>query len=119
MASVAIFKSGKEPQFLQSVNTPEYSSDPDVIVNPDITAVQAVPLKFWKRVGNAIEEMTAGEKQAILDAELLARKSQADTFSANSLAIFTALIKVINVRLPAGSKITKQELIDAIKLEVT
>ena len=119
MANVAIFKTGKEPQYLQSVNTPEYASDPDVIVNPDITAVQVVPLKFWKRVGNAIAEMTAGEKQAILDAELLARKSAADNFTANAVAIFTALIKVINVRLPAGQKITKQELIDAIKLEVT
>lgn len=119
MANIARFKAGKTPEYMKSVNTPEYSSDPDVIVNPDITAVQAVPLKFWKRVGNAIAEMTAGEKQAILDAELLARKSQADTFSANSLAIFTALIKVINVRLSAGQKITKQELIDAIKLEVT
>lgn len=49
MANIARFKAGKTPEYMESVNTPEYSSDPDVIVNPDITAVQAVPLKFWNK----------------------------------------------------------------------
>lgn len=120
MANIAIFKSGQIPQYLQSVNTPEYSGDPDVIVNPDISSVVNVPHKYWKRVGNTVAEMTQAEKDAINAAELQARKDAVvDPSNANLKDILTALIKVINVRLSAGQKITKQELIDAIKLEIT
>lgn len=118
MANIAIFKTGKQAQYLLSVNTPDYSSDPDVLVNPNITTVQNVPIKFWKRVGDAITEMTAAEKQAVSDVELQQRKSQADTFSANPIEIFTAIIKVLNTKLPANKQITKQEMIDAIKAEI-
>lgn len=118
MAHVALFKSGATPQYLTSVNTPDYESDTDALINPDISEVRSVPLKFWKRSGSVISEMSAAEKQSITDTELTERKVAADTFSTGSVAIFTALIKVINQRLPAGQKITKQELIDAIKQEV-
>ena len=80
MSNIAIFKLNQQPQYLTSVHTPDYSSDPDVLVNPDISAVINIPLKNWKRVGNSIVEMTLVEKQAIIDAELLARKAQADDF---------------------------------------
>lgn len=119
MANVAIFKSGQTPQYLQSVNTPDYSSDPDVIVNPDITAVASVPLKFWKRSGNTIIKMTQAEKDAITAQELVQRKNAADTFQTDPVAIFTALIKVINVRLSQNQKITKAELITAVKEEIS
>jgi len=118
MANIIIFKAGKEPQYLLSVNTPDYSSDPDVIVNPDTSTVKSIPLKFWKRSGDNVIEMTQAEKDTIVSSELTAKKSSADTFEANNLAIFTALIKIINVRLPAGQKITKAELITAIKEEI-
>ena len=62
--------------------------------------------------------MTVSEKQMISDAELLQRKSQADTFGVNLIDLVIALIKVINIRLPVGSKITKQEMIDALKGEI-
>lgn len=119
MASVAIFKPGQTPQYLQSVNTPDYSSDPDVIVNPDIATVANVPIKFWKRSGNLVVEMTQAEKDAITAQELVQRKSAADKFQTDPVAIFTALIKVINIRLPQGQKITKAELITAIKEEIS
>jgi hypothetical protein len=69
MANVAIFRSGQTPVYLTSVHTPDYEGDPDVIINPDISAVAAVPLKYWKRVVNAIQEMTAGEKTTVDNAE--------------------------------------------------
>ena len=128
--NVAIFKAGQTPQYLTSVNGAEYmvdpqalegtvvSTDPDVLINPDISIVQNVPFKYWKRVGNSIVEMTLGEKQAVLDAELLVRKSNANTFGVGLLEFVIALIKVINIRLPAGQKITKQEMIDALKAEI-
>lgn len=116
MASVALFN---PTQYLTSVNTPDYEDNPDAIINPDITAVQNVPLKFWKRSGNTIVEMTQAEKDAILIAELQTRKDTANDFGLDDMKpILTALIKVINIRLPIGQKITKQEMIDAIKLEI-
>lgn len=116
MASVALFN---PTQYLTSVNTPDYEGNPDAIINPDISAVQNVPLKFWKRVGNTIVEMSQAEKDAIAAAELQVRRDQANDLSISDMkAILTALIKVINIRLPAGQKITKQELVDAIKAEV-
>lgn len=119
MANVALFIAGQSPQYLESVNTPDYEGNPDAIINPNIINVILVPPKYWKRSGNTITEMSAAEKQAIADAELQQRKALADRFEANMVDIFTALIKVINIRLPAGQKITKQELIDAVKLEIT
>lgn len=127
--NIAIFNPGQTPQYLMSVNGAEYlvdvnaefpvSNDQNVLLSPDISAVQAVPLKYWKLVGTTIFEMTPAEKQAIADAELLERKNQVNDFGVRDMKpILIALIKVINIRLPAGQKITKQELVDAIKLEV-
>lgn len=119
MANIAIFKTGKPAQYLTSVNTPDYSSDPDVIIDPDISNVQSVPLKYWKRVGNTIVEMTQAEKDVILASELQARKDAITDPSFGDIKdILTALIKVINIRLPQNQKITKQEIIDAIKAEI-
>jgi len=130
MSNIAIFKPNQTPQYLTSVNGAEYmvdpnalegnvvSNDPSVLFNPDITAVKNVPVKFWKKVGSSIVEMTAQEKQAVLDAELQQRKTAADTFAADPLSLFTAFIKVVNLRLPTGQKITKQELIDAVRGEI-
>lgn len=116
MASVALFN---PTQYLVSVNTPDYEGNPNAIINPDITAVQGVPLKFWKRVGNTIVEMTQAEKDAVLAAELQARRDQANDLSFQDMkSVLTALIKVINIRLPQNQKITKQELVDAIKAEI-
>lgn len=131
MANIAIFKPNQIPQYLTSVNGAEYmvdptalegnvvSNDPDVIFNPNITAVQNVPLKYWKRSGNNIVEMSQAEKDAIAAAELLARKDAADDYGVEGMKIvLTALIKVINIRLSAGQKITKQEMVTALKGEI-
>lgn len=48
-------------QYLKSVNTPDY--DPaDWIINPDLSAVNGVPKKYWKISGNSVLEMTPQEK---------------------------------------------------------
>lgn len=129
MANVVIFKPGKTPRYLESVNGSEYMTDPatndttpnspDVLINPDISAVKNVPVRFWKRNGNNIVEMTQAEKDAITAAELQARKDSADTFDIEDMKIvLTALIKVINTKLGATKQITRQELIDALKGEI-
>jgi len=119
MSNIARFKPDQTPEYLQSVNTPDYEGDLFAIINPDLAAVQNVPLKYWKRNGNNIVEMSQSEKDAITAAELQLRKSQADNFGVGLLELVTALIEVINLRLPAGQKITKQEMIDAVKAEIT
>src|SRR3990167_4959136 len=115
MSNVAIFKPDQTPEYLKSVNTPDFEGNLFAIINPDITKVQNVPLKFWKRIGDNIVEMTQTEKDAITAAELQLRKDQANNFGVGLLEFTTALIKVINLRLPTGQKITKQEMIDAVK----
>lgn len=116
MANVVLFN---PTQYLQSVNTPDYEGNSDAIINPDISSVQSVPLKYWKRVGNTVVEMTLAEKQVVDVAILQARKDAiTDPSFADLKDIFTALIKVLNTKLPANKQITRQELIDAIKLEI-
>jgi DNA/RNA endonuclease G (NUC1) len=131
MANIAIFKSGQTPEYLQSVNGAEYMVDPtalegnivpnspDVIFNPDVSAVINVPRKFWKRVGNIIVEMTQSEKDIVLAAELQAKKNNADSLNIQDMkVVLAALIKLLNTKLPANKQITKQEMIDALKGEI-
>lgn len=131
MANIAIFNPNQTPEYLTSVNGAEYMADPtalegnvvsnnpNIIINPDISVVKDIPIKYWKRNGNQIIEMTTAEKQVVDTNELLARKNRADDFGLSDMkVILTALIKVINLRLPAGQRITKQEMIDALKAEI-
>lgn len=88
MANVALFRTGETPQYLVSVHTPLYSSDPDAIINPDVTALAAVPLHYWKRSGNSVLEMTVGEKAAVdsalASAALAARRAAAEAAQASA-----------------------------------
>lgn len=118
MASVAIFEPGQIPQYLPSVNTPDYETNPYAIVNPDLSLVSGVPTKYWKLDNGIISEMSQIEKDAITQAETDAMKARVDQLQANLPEVLRALVKVINIRLPAGSKITKEELIEAIKQEI-
>ena len=119
MANVAVFRSNQTPQYLTSVNTPDYSGDPDVIINPDISGIINVPQKYWKRDGILVKEMTLAEKNTVEVAELLVRKSMANEFNLSDMKIIlTALIKVINIRLSAGLKITQNEMVTALKEEI-
>lgn len=63
-------------QVLYSVNTPDY--DPaEWIINPDLTILETVPLKYCKVSGEFIVEMSTLEKAAVDAAELAAVKSLA------------------------------------------
>lgn len=117
MADIVTFNPN---QYLKSVNTSDYTESSNVLINPDVSAVKSVPLKYWKKgTGNEVAEMSIAEKALVDSSELQIRKDGADTFDVGLVDIFTALIKVINIRLPSGQKITRQELINAVKLEVT
>lgn len=55
--------------YLVSVNTPDYPTA-DWIINPDLSGVQGVPVKYWKIVGDIVSEMNQSEKDAV-DAALV------------------------------------------------
>ncbi len=110
MANVAIFDISTDAvkQYLRSVNTPNYSSRPDVIVNPDITAFQSVPLKYWKHDAGTIREMTQAEKDAVDAAEVAATQAVED-------ARLLAIDDSIEDALPGDATLAKVDArIDAI-----
>jgi hypothetical protein len=57
-------------QYLQSVNTPDFSPA-QWIINPDLSAVAGQPSKYWTITGDVITLQNAGE-QAATDAALAA-----------------------------------------------
>ncbi|OGU80428.1 MAG: hypothetical protein A2W11_00755 [Ignavibacteria bacterium RBG_16_35_7] len=119
MANLAIFKTGQTPQYLISVNTPDYEGDPDIIINPDISAIEKIPLKYWKRIENNIAEMTADEKLAVNNTELTTRKTAADTFSVDINLIIKVLIDIGNTKWSLGKTVTEQEIINLLKTKIT
>lgn len=105
-------------QYLESVNTPDYP-ETDWIINPDMSDVDGVPRKYWKLVNNVPTEMTQAEKDAVGAQELQDKKDSIQELGDAGLKeVMTALIKVINIRLPSKQKITKKEFINAIKEEI-
>jgi hypothetical protein len=69
MALIVIYDEVATPQkvlqVIPSANTPEYSSRSDVLVNPDISALQGiVPLRYWKHDTGSVVEFTQAEKDA-------------------------------------------------------
>ena len=53
--------------FLKSVNTPSFNAEPNKIVNPNLSGVSGIPLKYWKEDSGSIVEMTSEEKSAVDD----------------------------------------------------
>lgn len=111
MANIAIFRTGKTPQYLKSVNTPDYESDPNVIVNPDISALGSVPLKYWKREKDNVLEMTQAEKD-VVDATAL--QTQKDNVVLGD--DIEALVSVLGTK---GISITNTEILTEIKSKIT
>jgi len=57
-------------RLLLSVNTPDYSES-EWIINPDLSAVNSIPQKFWKIEGDDVVEMSIEEKVALNESENL------------------------------------------------
>lgn len=83
------------------------------------SSLPQVDRKYLKQENGEIVEMNTIEKAAvdILEgqAEQAAKDARYARLEVTQEEALTALIQVINVRLPAGQKITKQELVDKIK----
>ena len=108
---------GKIGNYLRSVNTPDYRNGTNLI-NPDLSHMDGIPKKFWKMVAGQVVEMTQVEQDAITQAEAdaLAQsvEDQVQDLRLDMKEVMTALIQVINVRIP-GNPITKAELVQKIK----
>ena len=50
-------------EYLKSVNTPDYSGD--ILINPNLTNVESISMKYWKVILGEVVEMTEEEKYAI------------------------------------------------------
>ena len=53
-------------EYNPSANTPDYDSEPNKLVNPDLSLLEGiVPVIYWKRVGSTVVEMNQTEKETI------------------------------------------------------
>ncbi|MGB7569589.1 MAG: hypothetical protein WBM07_17125 [Chitinivibrionales bacterium] len=64
MSNVLIFdlSNGNVLELLKSVNTPDYDSRSDVIINPDMSNFIDIPLEYIKVENGLLREMTDQEK---------------------------------------------------------
>lgn len=67
----------KVTKVLKSAHTPDYIEVPNTVINPDISGVEGVLTKYWKRASDTIVEMTKQEKVTVdnaITAEMKTRK---------------------------------------------
>lgn len=77
-------------QLLRSVNTPDYPAV-NWIANPDLSAVNGVPVEYWKVVGDVVSEMTQPEKDVVDGAGLGAlRTTRYVAIDARTAALISA-----------------------------
>lgn len=126
MASILIFNTGngRALEWRAEVNTPDFSSRPDVIVNPVMPP--GVPIKFIKVVAGAPVAMTAGEQATITANETAAADTDLRTNSKTQLgavntenlklrALLIYLLGELKVAVPAYTKPTKAQALTAIR----
>ena len=109
----------KNAYYVHSIDPTQQPSNCVYVLPADHETVRQMVGKFFKKgVTGYPVEMSQAEKDAILQAEEDARQQALldaiDKFDITNLDLLTALIKVINVRIPSNP-ITKQEMIDQIK----
>lgn len=107
MANIVRFRAGQAPEYLESVNTPDYSSDPDCIVNPNVSAVLGVPRRYWKRSGSSVLEMSAAEKAAVDAAEATLKDAAVSNLEIDAVTLAKALVR--------AGVVAKAPLVNAIK----
>lgn len=116
MASVVVFENG-QAIYYPSANTPDFEDNPNALINPDLSIVENTPIQHWKRDGDNVVEMSQVEKDALAQSQITTRKHLAEDYGIDIKTALTALIKVINLRLPSN-KITKEEMVQALKDEI-
>ena len=77
MASIVLYNPdgivvNQVTQYMVSANTPDYDQVIFKVVNPDLSALHSVPVKWWKVDSDVVVEMNINEK-ATIDASILAK----------------------------------------------
>lgn len=110
MADIVRYSTSSTPnpitEYRQSVNTPEFEGQANVLVNPNLSAVAGQPVKYWKHVAGAIQLMTQGERDAV-DAALASAALSAARVSAKDQIIGTIPLPIL---LRALADILKDEI---------
>lgn len=71
MSNVALYDpnstvvANRVTSYLLSVNTPDYTSNPDALINPDVSGLSGISSKYWVYDGTNIVEMGASDKTAV------------------------------------------------------
>lgn len=92
--------------YLPSVSTPDFQGRSDVLINPDLTALVGVPMRYWKHSGGVVIQMTAPERSAV-DAEIVA--AAVAEFRGGGKAVLDTQTDM-SVLIRAFADITKDEL---------
>lgn len=117
---------------VRSRGVPKDLSDPDWIVNPDLSEVEGQPKRYWKIVGDAVQLMTQAERDAVdaaadaarIAAEKVEAKALADGASPAMYRLQMAIAKVTQQSIWAvnnGTLTTPQSiesLVEAVKAEI-
>lgn len=117
---------------VRSRGVPKDLSDPDWIVNPDLSEVEGQPKRYWKIVGDAVQLMTQAERDAVdaaaeaaqVAAEKAEAKALADGASPAMYRLQMAIAKVTQQSIWAvnnGTLTTPQSiesLVEAVKAEI-
>ena len=106
-------------RLIKSVNTPDYSIS-EWIIDPDLSAVINQPAKYWIITDDIVSLMDQAAMDIVDADEVQAAKDSLEAESDIGIlkAVIAALIKTVNIRLPDGQKITKAEMISAIRGEL-
>jgi hypothetical protein len=97
-------------QIVDSINTPDYPVGTWVI-NPDLSPVSGVAVKYWKLTGDVLSEMTQGEKDAVDAADLPSvKQSKMKTIDGRTDELisvgFTYASKQFSLSITAQAKMT-------------
>lgn len=93
-----------------SVNTPDFSSRPNVLINPNVSAVRAagVPVRHWKvSLPSTVLEMTQAEKD-LIDADAIQNRQRRTTLRTR--------LNTLNQRLTDWDTMTNAQKFAAMKL---
>lgn len=93
MASIVVYNpsdptvADRVTKYHKKAHTPDFDSEPNKLVNPDLASVSGEPLKYWKVSGGEVVAMSGVEKSNI---DALAPKAKAGI---HNLLTFTSKVK--------------------------
>lgn len=69
---------GRVTNYIESVNTPDYTSEENTLINPDLSNVSGIAQEFWKVLDGTVVEMDSSDKSNLLPGERDSQKIKID-----------------------------------------